>query len=120
MVSSKSVTLISYGNGKKKWVVDGVFCRGFCEKWCAERGFLMVRLWWMRGKRGEKNAVIPASKIRHFFKVYFEGKNLFRGIKCSTLQLKRFLRGEDDFQDSARWMLAGGLLGFGFGAGELL
>jgi hypothetical protein len=31
-------------------VVERCFCRVFCEKWGAERGFLMVRLWWIRGE----------------------------------------------------------------------
>jgi hypothetical protein len=31
-------------------VVEGCFCRGFCEKLRAERGFLMVNLWWIDGK----------------------------------------------------------------------
>jgi hypothetical protein len=26
------------------------FCRGFWRKWVAERGFLMVNLWWIRGE----------------------------------------------------------------------
>jgi hypothetical protein len=26
-------------------VVDCGFCRGFCEKWCAKRGVLVVSLW---------------------------------------------------------------------------
>jgi len=51
MVSSNSVTGISYGNGRKIiGVVEGVFCWGFCEKWCAERGFLMVKTWWIAGE----------------------------------------------------------------------
>jgi hypothetical protein len=31
-------------------VVEGRFCWGFREFWCAERGFLMVRLWWICGE----------------------------------------------------------------------
>jgi hypothetical protein len=32
--------------GEKKFcVVEGVFTGGFCEKWCAERGFSMVKVW---------------------------------------------------------------------------
>jgi hypothetical protein len=27
-------------------MVEGGFCRGFCEKWCADRGLLLVNLWW--------------------------------------------------------------------------
>jgi hypothetical protein len=41
----------SYGTGEKNvGVVDGRFCRGFCEMWRAERGFLMVNLWWIGGE----------------------------------------------------------------------
>jgi hypothetical protein len=31
-------------------VVEWCFCWGFCEKRCVACGFLMVRLWWMRGE----------------------------------------------------------------------
>jgi hypothetical protein len=36
-------------------VVDMVFCRGFCEIGCAERGFL-------RGKRGEVVVICVANR----------------------------------------------------------
>jgi hypothetical protein len=36
--------------GNLSGVVEGCFCGGFCEKWCEERGFLMVRLWWIDGE----------------------------------------------------------------------
>jgi hypothetical protein len=26
------------------------FCWGFWQKWCVERGFLMVNLWWIAGE----------------------------------------------------------------------
>jgi hypothetical protein len=31
-------------------VVEGGFCWGFCELCCAERGFFVVRLWWICGE----------------------------------------------------------------------
>jgi hypothetical protein len=27
-----------------------VFCRGFCEKWVFDRGFLVVWTWWLGGE----------------------------------------------------------------------
>jgi hypothetical protein len=32
------------------WVRKGRFCWGFCEKRGAERGFFVVRLWWICGE----------------------------------------------------------------------
>jgi hypothetical protein len=79
-------------------------------------------------KRGAKTHFFRAPEIRHILKFIFawfsrfllEGESFFWRIKCSTLQLKKILRGKDDFEDSAWWMFAGGLRWFGFGAGELL
>jgi hypothetical protein len=33
-------------------VVEGRFCRGFCENARPERGFFVVNLWWIDGNRG--------------------------------------------------------------------
>jgi hypothetical protein len=49
------------------------FCRGFCEKRCAERGYLMVKSWWNAGKRWSENDLKSALKIFHGFQVYFLG-----------------------------------------------
>jgi hypothetical protein len=39
------------GFGKKKiWRGGTLFLQGFCEKRGSERGVLMVRTWWNRGK----------------------------------------------------------------------
>jgi hypothetical protein len=35
---------------KNVGAVEGVFAGVFQEKWCAERGFLMVKSWWMCGE----------------------------------------------------------------------
>jgi hypothetical protein len=51
--------------------VNARFCRGFYEKRCAERGFLMVVCGEMRGKRGEKTALFVRRKLRHLFDIYF-------------------------------------------------
>jgi hypothetical protein len=40
----------------------GVFAGGFREKWGAERGFLMVRLWWIRGETWLQNALRLSAK----------------------------------------------------------
>jgi hypothetical protein len=47
------------------------FCRGFCEKRCAERGFLMVKSWWNAGERWSENDLKSTLKIFHGFQVYF-------------------------------------------------
>ena len=78
--------------------------------------------------RGEKNALSGVLRIFRFrqnyfagfFRIILENEIWFWRIKCSMLQLKKISRGEDDFQDCAGWVSAGGLLWFGFGAGELL
>jgi hypothetical protein len=31
-------------------LVEWRFCWGFCKKWLAERGFLLVSLWWIDGE----------------------------------------------------------------------
>jgi hypothetical protein len=49
-------------------VVEGGFCRGFCEKWCADRGFLLVNLWWFAGRSWCVDGVFQQLKIFHFFK----------------------------------------------------
>jgi hypothetical protein len=48
--------------GKKYWRGGGCFCRGFCEKWGAERGFLMVKTWWMCGETWWENALRLGAK----------------------------------------------------------
>jgi hypothetical protein len=53
----------SYGNGRKNiGVVEGGFCGGFCKKWGAERGFLMVKTWWMCGETWRENALRLGAK----------------------------------------------------------
>jgi hypothetical protein len=56
---------------KNSWMVDECFCRGFREKWRAERGFLMVNSCGLMVKHGEKSALEWTLKIFHFFKYIF-------------------------------------------------
>jgi hypothetical protein len=43
------------------------FCRGFCKKRGAERGFLMVKSWWNAGERWSENDLKLASKNMPLF-----------------------------------------------------
>jgi hypothetical protein len=52
-------------------MVEGGFCMGFCGKWCVERGFLLVNLWWFAGRSWCVDGVFQQLKIFHFFQVYF-------------------------------------------------
>jgi hypothetical protein len=103
-------------------VLDRAFCSGFGQRAGAERGISDgqdVEDVWRIAER--KHHIWWRAKNMVLFQLYFLGNEIrFWGIKCSTLQLKRFLRGEDDFKVCALWMSADGFGGFGFGAGELL
>ena len=47
---------------KNVGVVEGVFCRGFFEKWGAERGFFVVRSWWIAGETWRENTIFSTSE----------------------------------------------------------
>jgi hypothetical protein len=49
------------------FVVDGRFCRGFCENMGAERGFLMVIVWWIGGRTWCVDGCFSASKNTPLF-----------------------------------------------------
>jgi hypothetical protein len=56
---------------KNVGVAEGRFCRGFCEKCGAERGFLMVRLWWIAGETWCENTTFLRSEIMPRFSDLF-------------------------------------------------
>jgi hypothetical protein len=47
------------------------FCWGFWQKRGAERGFLMVNLWWFAGESWHVDGHFSGSKIFHFSRNYF-------------------------------------------------
>jgi hypothetical protein len=55
-------------------VVEWCFCGGFCEKRCAERGFLLVSLWWIDGELWCVDGRILGRDFFHFFEIYFCGR----------------------------------------------
>jgi len=44
---------VDFRDGFFPGVVEWRFCWGFCEKWCADRGVLVVRCGQLRGGCGE-------------------------------------------------------------------
>jgi hypothetical protein len=50
------------------------FCRGFCKKWGARRGFLMVRLWWIGGETWWEDALILDAENLSVFSGLFFGR----------------------------------------------
>jgi hypothetical protein len=54
-------------------VVNGCFCRGFCENVVADRGFLMVNFWWVAGERWLENDLNSATKNTPRFSDLFLG-----------------------------------------------
>jgi hypothetical protein len=47
------------------------FCWGFWEKQVVERGFLMVNVWWNRGKSWWVDGRFSDLKKCHGFRIYF-------------------------------------------------
>ena len=47
------------------------FCWGFWQKQVAERGFLMVNLWWIDGETWSIDGHFLPLKILHGFRIYF-------------------------------------------------
>jgi hypothetical protein len=66
-------------------VVICVFCRGFQEKWTFERGFFVVRLWWLRGECGVFGSRFLAAKNTPLFLTLFL-RRLILGRICTTGQ----------------------------------
>jgi hypothetical protein len=64
-------------------VVEGRFCRGFCKKRCAERGFLLVKLWWIRGGLRRLSDRFSETKNTPV------SPNIFRGVENEDLALDR-------------------------------
>jgi hypothetical protein len=47
------------------------FLLGVLQKRCAERGFLMVNLWWIAGESWYVDGHFSGSIFFHFFWIYF-------------------------------------------------
>jgi hypothetical protein len=54
-------------------VVEWCFCWGFSKKWGAERGFLLVSLWWIDGELWCVDGRILGVKIFPLFRDLFLG-----------------------------------------------
>jgi hypothetical protein len=48
-----------------------LFCWGFWQKRGAERGFLMVNLWWIHGELWLVDGHFSGAKKLHEFQIYF-------------------------------------------------
>ena len=52
-------------------VVEGRFCRGFCENARPERGFFVVNLWWIDGETWCVDTMFLRSEKHATFSDYF-------------------------------------------------
>jgi len=52
-------------------VVEGLFCWGFCEKWCVDVVFLWSSCGELRGKRGQRMVAFQGWKFGTFLKFIF-------------------------------------------------
>jgi hypothetical protein len=68
---------------------NSCFCRGFCKKRGAERGFLMVKSWWNAGKRWSENDLKLALKNMPLFLDLFSEFSRFGKVRA-TLDASHF------------------------------
>jgi hypothetical protein len=78
------------------------FCRGFCKKWDAGRGFLMVRLWWIGGETWWEDALNWSAKDLPVFSGLF-----FWQFRClqkdqQQISLRSSIRSGQVFGDTTK------------------